>query len=62
MKNNKILLMKSDFVSRVECVQMDPSSRLNTCVNEKTTPSKVVIGVVPATTSPMPKSEQESAV
>ena len=54
--------MKRDFVSRVECVQMDPSSRLDTCVNEKTAPFKVVTGVVPATTPSMPKSKQESAL
>jgi len=41
---------------------MDPSSRLDTYVNEKTTLFKVVIGVVPAATSPISKSEQESAV
>ena len=54
--------MKHDFVSRVERVQMDPSSRLDTYVNEKTAPFKVVTSVVPATTSPIPKSEQESAL
>ena len=41
---------------------MDPNSRLDTCVNEMTTPSKVVIDVVPATTSLTPKSEQENAL
>ena len=41
---------------------MDPNSRLDTCVDEKTTPSKVVTGVMPATTSPMPKSKQENAL
>ena len=50
-------LMKRDFVSRDKCFQMDSGSRLGTCTNEKTAPSDVVIGVVPATTSPMPKSE-----
>ena len=44
-------------VSWVERIQMDPNSRLDTCVNEKSAPSKVVTGVVPITTSPMPKSE-----
>ena len=39
---------------------MDPNSRLATCVNEKTTPFKVVTGVVPATTSPMSKLEEEN--
>ena len=66
MKNFVVSLksgvMKRDFVSRVECVQMDPSSRLDTCVNEKTAPFKVVTGVVPAITSPMTKSEQENAL
>ena len=51
--------MKRDFVSRVKRVQMDSNSRLSTSVDEKTAPSKVVTGVVPATTSPMPKSERE---
>ena len=36
---------------------MGPNSHLSTCVEEKTVPSKVDIDVVPATTSPMPKSE-----
>ena len=54
--------MKRDFVSRIERAQMDPSSRLDTCVNEKTAPSNGVTDVVPATTSPMPKSEQENAL
>ena len=49
-------LMKRDFVSRVKCVHMDPSSRLDTCINERTAPFKVVTGVVPATTPSMPKS------
>ena len=55
-------LMKRDFVSRIERAQMDPNSHLDTCVNEKTTSFKVVTGVVLATTSPMPKSEQENAL
>ena len=55
-------LMKHDFVSWVECIQMDPNSRLDTCVNEKTAPSKVVTSVVSATTSPTPKSKQENAL
>ena len=53
--------MKRDFVSRVKRVQMDSNSRLSTSVDEKTAPSKVVTGVVPATTSPMPKSERENS-
>ena len=62
--NNQIQqsLMKRDFVSRVECVKMDPSSRLDTCVDEKTAPSNVVTDVVPATTFPMSKSDQERAL
>ena len=52
-------LMKCDLVSRVKHIQMDPNSRLSTYVDEKTAPSKVVTDVVPATTSPMPKSKWE---
>ena len=52
--------MKHDFISRIERAQMDPNSRLATCVNEKTTPFKVVTGVVLATMSPMPKLEEEN--
>ena len=37
--------MKRDLVSRVKRIQMDPNSRLSTCVDEKTAPSKVVTGV-----------------
>ena len=51
------ILMKRDFVSRVERVQMDPSSHLHTCINEKTASFKVVTDVVPATTSSIPKSK-----
>ena len=54
--------MKRDFVNRIERAQMDPNSRLDTCVNKKIASFKVVTGVVPATTSPMPKSEQENAL
>ena len=54
--------MKRDFVSRDECFQMDPGSRLGTCANEKTTPSDVVTDLVPTTMSPMPKSERESVL
>ena len=54
--------MKRDFISRVECVQTDPNSRLDTCVNEKTAHFKVVTGVVPTTMSLMPKSKLESAL
>ena len=53
----RLLLMRHDLISQVKRIQMDPNSRLSTCVDEKTVPSKVVIDVVPATTSPMPKSE-----
>ena len=52
--------MKSDFVSWVGRIQMDPNSRLDTYENEKTAPFEVVTSVVPTTTSPMPKSEQEN--
>ena len=55
----KIKLMKCDLVSRVKRIQMDPNSHMSTCVDEKTAHSKVVTGVVPATTSSMPKSEWE---
>ena len=65
-RNTKILfptdnakLMKCDLVSRVKHIQMDPNSHLSTCVDEKTVPSKVVTGVVPTTTSSMPKSERK---
>ena len=50
-------LMRHDLVSRVKRIQMGPNSHLSTCVDEKTVPSKVVTSVVPATMSPMPKSE-----
>ena len=50
-------LMRRDLVSQVKCIQMGSNSHLSTCVEEKTVPSKVDIDVVPATTSPMPKSE-----
>ena len=51
--------MRPGLVSRVKRIQMGPNSHLSTCVDEKTVPSKVVTGVVPATTSPTPKSEQK---
>ena len=54
--------MKRDFVSWIERAQMDPTSRLDTCVSEKIAPFKMVTGVVPATTSSMPKSEQKSII
>ena len=38
---------------------MDPNLCLSTCVEDKTDPSKVVTSVVPATMSPMPKSERK---
>ena len=50
-------LMKCDFVSWIECAQMDPTLRLDAYVSEKAAPFGLVTGVVPATTSPMPKSE-----
>ena len=52
--------MKRDLVSRDECAQMNPNSRLDTCVDDKTTSAGVVTGVLPATTSLMPKSERKS--
>ena len=52
--------MKRDFVSRNERAQMDPNSRLDTYVDDKTASAGVVTGVVLATTSLMPKSEQKS--
>ena len=55
-------LMKRDFVSRIECAQMDPTPRLDTYVSEKAAPFKMVIGVMPTTTSPTPKSEQKSII
>ena len=55
-------MMKRDFVSRIERAQMDPNSCLDTCVNEKTASMRVVIGVVPTTTSSIPKSERESVL
>ena len=59
---NGAKLMKRDFISRIERAQMDPDSRLDTCVNEKIALSRVVTGMVPATTSLMPKSEQENTL
>ena len=50
-------LTKRGFISWVECIQMDPNSRLDTCVNESIAPSKVVTGVVPPTTSLTAKLE-----
>ena len=38
---------------------MDPNLRWNTCVEDGNDPSKVVTGVVLATTSSMPKSERK---
>ena len=53
-------MMKRDFVSRNERAQMDPNSCLDICVDDKTASVEVVIGVVPATTSLMPKSKRKS--
>ena len=55
---NGAKLMKRDLVSRDECAQMNPNSLLDTCVGDKTTSTGVIIGMVPATTSSMPKSER----
>ena len=52
--------MKRDFISQIECAQMDPNSCLDTCVDDETASVRMVTGVVLATTSPMPKSEQEN--
>ena len=57
-----VRLMKCDFVSQIERAQMDPNSCLDTYVNEKTVPFRVVTGVVATTTFPMPKSEQENVL
>jgi len=57
-----LILMKRDFTSRIEHAQRDPNPRLDTCVNNETASVRVVTGVVPATTSPMPKSERESVL
>ena len=52
--------MKRDLVSRDERAQMNPNSRLDTCVDDKTTSIGVVTDVVPAAMSLMPKSERKS--
>ena len=49
-------MMRPDLVSRVKRIQMGPNPHLSTCVEDKIIPSEVIIGVVPATMSPMPKS------
>ena len=54
----KMKVMRHDLVSPVKRTQMDLNSCLSTYVDKKTAPSKVVTGVVPATMSPMPKSER----
>ena len=54
--------MKCDFVSQIECAQMDPTPRLDACVSEEAFPLRMVTNVVPATTSPMLKSEQKSII
>ena len=38
---------------------MDPSPRLNTCIDNRVDSSDMDTGVVPATTSPTPKLEWE---
>ena len=50
-------LMKREFVSQMVRAQTGPNSRLDICINEGTSSIRVVIGVVPAITPPMPKSE-----
>ena len=54
--------MKCDFVSRIKGVQMCPTSYLGAYVSEETAPLRMVIGVVPTTTSLMPKLEQRSMI
>ena len=49
--------MKRDLLNRDERAQMNPNSRLDTCVGDKTASAGVVTSVVSATTSPMPKLE-----
>ena len=56
------ILMKRDFVSRMECAQMGPNSHLDICINEGTASIRVVIGVVLAITPPMPKSKRENVL
>ena len=53
-------LVKRDFVSRIEHAQMDPNPGLDAYEVDETASIMVVTGVVPATMSPMPKSERES--
>ena len=53
----KHTVMRPDLISRVKRIQMGPNPQSSTCVKDKTDLSKVVTGVVPATTSLMPKSE-----
>ena len=57
-----LLLMKRDFVSRMVRIQTGPNSCLDICINKGTSSIRVITGVVPATTPPMPKSEQESVL
>ena len=54
--------MKGDFVSQIECAQMDPTPCLDACVSEEAAYFRMVTDVVPATISPMPKSEQKSII
>ena len=56
---NGAKLMKRDLVSLDERAQMNPNSRLDTYVDDKTTSAGVVTGVVPVTTPPMSKSERK---
>ena len=59
---NKSSLMKCDFVSRIEGVQMCPTTCLGACASEETAPLRMVTGVVPTSTSPTPKLEQRSMI
>ena len=54
--------MKCDFVSRIKGAQMCPTSCLGAYVSEETAPLRMVTGVVPTTTSLMPKLEQRSMI
>ena len=47
--------MRPNLISRVP--KMDPSLHLSTFVDNRVDPSNMDTGVVPATTSPMPKLE-----
>ena len=62
METEGLFVMKCDFVNRIECAQMDPTPHLDANVSEEAAPFRMVTSVVPATTSPMLKSEQKSMI